>query len=176
MKHKKTEDLARNFAKKLRLKFNDPRYKKVIGKFVAAGLLEHNKVPAYRGRITLEEVLWVGEIEPRVLELLPSILLRRPKLIDVLNKLTEDLKLILIDLRKGIATNDFHGIPASRYSLWVDKIGRKASAPSVLKSFRFQREDIERLNILKEQTGLNETEVIRKALLSVASQNLSLKP
>ncbi|MEZ4815502.1 MAG: hypothetical protein R3A80_09900 [Bdellovibrionota bacterium] len=167
MKRAELEKLARKKAEKLRAKFSDPRYKKVIGKFVAAGLLEHNKVGAYRGHITLDEVIWVGQIEPRVLELLPAIILRRPKLIDVRSEIPEDLRLLLIQLRKGLAIDDFRGIAPALYLPWVNRLGRKAAAPSVLKTFRFQRKDIEKINELKKRTGLNETEIIRKALQSL---------
>jgi len=164
MKREEIERLARKKVENLRVKFSDPRYKKIIGKFVATGLLEHNKVPPYRGRISLEDVFWVGEIEPRVIELLPAVLLRRPKLIEVQNAMPEDLRQLLIQLRKGISTGEFRGIPANLYSRWVGRLGRKAAPPSVLKTFRFQREDIDRLNEIKNQSGLNESEIIRLAL------------
>lgn len=164
MKREEIEKLARKRVALLREKFNDPRYKKVIGKFVAAGLLEHNKVRPYRGRIFLEDVLWVGSVEPRVLELLPAVLLRRPKLIEIQTEIPEDLRLVLVNLRKGIAMLDFRGIPANSYRQWVERIGRKAAPPSVLKTFRFQFEDVARLNEIKKRMGLNETEVIRRAL------------
>ncbi len=164
MNRKKIEDLARKYNEKLQKRFNDPRYKKVIGKFITAGLLEHTKVLPYRGPITLEEVLWVGETEPRVLELLPAILLRRPTLVRVQNDLPEDLRQVLVALRKGIANTDFRGVPHDKYGAWVERMGRKVTPPSVLKTFRFQREDVEKLNSIKKLTGLNETEIIRKAL------------
>jgi hypothetical protein len=164
MKREEIEKLARKRVEQLHKQFNDPRYKKVIGKFVATGLLEHNKVKPYLGNINLEDTLWVGGVEPRILELLPAVLLRRPKLIEIQADIPEDLRLVLVDLRKGIATNDFRGIPATAYQPWVERVGRKAAPPSVLKSFRFQSEDVARLNEIKTRTGLNETEIIRKAL------------
>lgn len=164
MNPKKLEKLAKNYEKKLRTKFSDPRYKRVVGKFIAAKLLEHNKVNTYRGPIDLEEVLWVGSIEPRVLELLPAILLRRPKLIRILGEIPTDLRGVLIALKKGVATQDFRGVKAIQYTPWVERIGRKQSPPSVLKTFRFQRADIEKLNSLKQKTGLNETEIVRRAI------------
>lgn len=167
MKHDEIEKLARKKVRKLRVKFNDPRYKKVIGKFVAVGLLEHNKIGPYRGRIILEDVFWVGQIEPRVLELLPAVILRRPKLVDIRGEMPEDLRQLLIDLRKGVAVTAFRGIPAERFTPWVSRLGRNAAAPSLLKTFRFQRQDIEKINELKKRTGLNETEIIRKALQSL---------
>jgi len=164
MKRDEVEKLACKRVEQLKVQFNDPRYKKVIGKFVAAGLLEHNKVTAYRGHINLEETLWVGEVEPRILELLPAVLLRRPKLIEIHGEIPEDLRLVMVDLRKGIARTEFRGIPASSYQPWVERVGRKAAPPSVLKTFRFQSEDVARLKEIKKRTGWNETEIIRQAL------------
>ena len=120
-----------------------------MGKFVAAKLLEHNKVTAYRGPIDLEDVLWVGNIEPRVLELLPAILLRRPRLIRVTGEIPVDLRSVVGALKKGMATQNFRGVDAEQYVPWVKLIGRKQSPPSVLKTFRFQHADIEKLKSLK---------------------------
>ena len=164
MNRDEIEKRARLYAEKLRVVFNDQRYIKVIGRFVAAGFLIHNKVPPYRGRVTIDEVLWVGEVEPRVLELLPALLLRRPKFIECPKGLPEKIKEFLDGLRKGDTTQEFYGIPARDYVPWLSRLGRKSAPPSLLKSFRFQREDVERLNSLKIKTGLNETEVIRRAL------------
>ena len=164
MNRKKIETLTQALAKKLRSKFGNPRYRKVIGKFVAAKLLEHNKITAYRGPIDLEDVLWVGNIEPRVLELLPAILLRRPKLIRIRGEIPPDLRAVVIALKKGAATQDFRGVKSDQYAPWVELIGRKQSPPSVLKTFRFQRADIQKLKSLKQKTGLSETEIVRRAI------------
>ncbi len=57
----------------------DPRYRRVLGRFVAAGLLNTNEqtVPQ-RGAIRVADALWAGEVEPRILELLPALLIKKP--------------------------------------------------------------------------------------------------
>jgi hypothetical protein len=56
-------------------------------------------------------------------------------------------------------------VPPERYLPWVTEVGRKGKAPSVLKSFRFRREDAQRLARLRENLpARSDTEVIRMAL------------
>jgi len=71
---------ARRFAVVSR-KRRDPRYQRVLGRLVSLGLLSTSeRLRAHKGRLSLDDVLWVGETEPRVLELLPALIVKRPGL------------------------------------------------------------------------------------------------
>ena len=56
-----------------------PRYRRVLGRFVGAGLLSTNEqVIPHRAAIELADALWAGEFEPRIFELLPALLIEKP--------------------------------------------------------------------------------------------------
>jgi hypothetical protein len=156
--------------KKLDRKRSDPRFKKVIGKLIHAGLLTHNKLGAFGGPVAIEDALWVGEVEPRVLELLPAILLKRPVLFYATGPLPEDLRQILIELRRGQAVTPFRGVSVQGYAAWLDKVGRKGSGPTLLKTYRFQQEDLALLEELRRRTQKAEIEIIREGLRALASR------
>jgi hypothetical protein len=68
-------------------------------------------------------------------------------------------------IRHGTAAPPFRGVPPERYLPWVTEVGRKGKSPSVLKSFRFKREDVMRLSRLRKNLpARSDTEVIRMAL------------
>lgn len=149
---------------KLRL---DKRYKDVIGRFIQEGLIEINSVNNIKKnsyKLFLEDVLWVGEnLEPRVLELLPAVLIKKPSLIHKTD-LPEDLNEALISLKKNNIKGAFRGILLKSCHQWIERVGRKGLLPTVTKTFRFKPEDIKRLNILKKEKQVSETEILRMAL------------
>ena len=142
----------------------DPRYLKTIGSLVRTGLLVHNRVAPYRGLVTVEDALWAGDLEPRIFELLPAVLLKKPKLFTRTGPLPQDLAKVLNDLRRGTATQEFRGISAKNYSTWVKRVGRAGKNPSLLKTFRFAEEDLLKLDVLRKLTGDSETDIIRKGM------------
>ncbi len=146
----------------------DPRYARVLGRFVAEGLLVHNRIPAFRGPITLDEALWVGEWEPRVLELLPAVLLKRPGILRNPSEIPEDLREVLVELRHGRPEKPFRGVLAKDYAQWVPRIGRRGKLPSLLKTFRFGPEDIALIEKLKKRSGEPEITLVRRALQMLA--------
>lgn len=149
----------------------DPRYTKVIGRFTSEGLLEAPGVVPTRGMVTLEDALWVGEVEPRVLELLPALMIRRPKLLAHHEALPDDLREVVSELRRGRAHTCFRSIEPQKYAPWLERLGRKKGMPSVLKSFRFTTEDAAILEALSRRWGVGETEAIRKALRIAADRS-----
>lgn len=140
------------------------RFRRVVGRLYAAKLLlGTDPYEPHDNPLKVKDCLWAGTIEPRILELLPALLLKRPSLFADPRDLPEDLRAILRDIRRGHAVADFRGIPARGYLAWVPRIGARGKQPSLLKSFRFQPDDIERLLILKRH-GLSETAAIRLGL------------
>ncbi len=63
---------ARHKLRAIERQRKDPRFERVLGRFVAEGLLISNEqVRPYTGRIAVEDVLWTGQIEPRLRNLRP---------------------------------------------------------------------------------------------------------
>ena len=161
---KKIIKRAKRKARKLAILREDPRYLQVIGRLVHEGLLEVPTVKGHRRKFLLEEALWVGDhIEPRVLELLPAIALKRPGLM-LFEELPEDLKKIVNDLKKGKVEQNFRGVESSQYMRWVPFVGRKSGLPKLTKTFRFSVDDQRILEELSEEKNITETEAIRRAL------------
>ena len=100
----------------------DSRYQKVIGRLVHEKLLISPNIMPRRNLITVEDALWVGNIESRVLELLTAILLKHPKLFLIIKPLPKDLRQILQEIKKGKAKTPFRGIEPDRYESWLKRI------------------------------------------------------
>ena len=65
----------------IRRRRRDPRYQQVMGRFVAAGLLRTNEsVPEHREPVDVRHVIWAGQVEPRLVELLPALIVKKPSL------------------------------------------------------------------------------------------------
>jgi DNA-binding XRE family transcriptional regulator len=98
----------------------EPYYLKTIAWFQYLGLLRHNRIPAQRFTVTLKEALKAGELEPRILELIPAILIVLPKALKFkAGELPKDLAILVERIRKRQADEDFRGIPARNYLHWL---------------------------------------------------------
>jgi DNA-binding XRE family transcriptional regulator len=95
-------------------------YQKTIAWFHYLGLLRHNTVQPRRFKVTLQEALKAGELEPRVLELIPAVMLLLPKALKFRkNEIPEDLALNLERIRKRQQTENFRGIEPRSYLYWL---------------------------------------------------------
>ena len=151
-------------AEKARSARQSSRFKKVLGKLVAAGLIQTNQVYApRRGKITVKDCLWAGEFEPRILELLPALVLKRPGIFSDLEHVPTDLLQVIRALRRGEAAEDFRSIPAASYRQWVARVGQKGKEPTLLKSFRFSQADLRCLRDLGD-LGYSESDAVRMGL------------
>jgi hypothetical protein len=158
---------ARKRYQALRRKQRDPRFRKVMGRFVAEGLLATTieGIPTHDRRVPLDDVLWAGTVEPRIMELLPAVLVKKPRLLRLPEELPGDVASVMHAIRHGKAAPNFRGVAPDRYLPWVTEVGRKGKSPSVLKSFRFKHEDVLRLaRLRKNLPARSDTEVIRMAL------------
>ena len=148
------------------------RFKKVLGKLVTAGLIQTNQVyPPTRGKITVKDCLWAGEFEPRILELLPALVLKRPGIFSDMDQLPDDLQEVIKALRKGEAVEDFREIPVASYRYWLAKVGQRGKEPTLLKSFRFSQEDLRCLRDLSK-LGYSETTAVRMGLALIREKLL----
>jgi len=165
MKPAEVRKRARARAAELERLAHDPRYLRVIGRLVREGLLVANhEVPAFDGPFRLDEALFAGSVEPRVLELLPALILKQPSLLVHPLDVPADLLEVLKDLRSQRRPRPFRGIPGEDMERWLPRTGRKGKLPSRLKSFRFTAEDQRLLRSLADELELSETEVIRRGL------------
>lgn len=117
--------------------------------------------------MALEDVLWAGKLEPRVLELLPAVLIKKPSMIEIAT-IPRDLEVVLDKLRRNEVPPDFRGIPGEKLQEWVPRVGHKGKLPTQLKAFRFRKEDVELLEELAGARDLTETDVVRAGLRSLA--------
>jgi hypothetical protein len=140
----------------------DPRYIRVMGRFVREGLLFTNRdVPENERPVGVEDVLFAGELEPRLLELLPALIVKRPAMFRGLKALPPDLADTVRSLRRDAEPPDFRGIPGRDIHGWLRRVGRK-------EAFRLRPEDQRLLSELSEKLDLSETDVIRRGLRALA--------
>lgn len=84
------------------------------------GLLRHTTIQPKREAVHLTEALQAGELEPRVYELLPAILLLLPEaFIFGTHDIPNDLRAVLTDLRKRNAHRNFRQVTVHEYLQWV---------------------------------------------------------
>jgi hypothetical protein len=141
----------------------------VLGRFKAARLLITNDdIPEHRDAITVADTLWAGEIEPRLIELLPAAILKKPSLFVDVKSLPQDVSDVVRAIRRNETPPPLRGIPGEDLLRWVPRIGHRGKEPSRLKSFRLTREDQRLLSELSEALDLTETETLRQALRALA--------
>jgi hypothetical protein len=156
---------ARRRLNALRRREKDPRFLRVIGRFVREGLLLVNHdVPVTMDAVSVPDVLWAGEVEPRLLELLPALIVKRPSLFTDVRALPDDLADVVTSLKRDREPAAFRGIPGAAVQRWLRRVGRKGKVPSRLKSFRFTADDQRLLAHLVEKLAVSESEVIRRGL------------
>lgn len=147
----------------------DPRYQRVLGRLVGLGLLTTNEpVSKTRASIDVDDALWAAEVEPRIAELLPALLVRRPALFVDARDLPHDLGEVVAALRRNEVPPDFRGTPGAKMHRWLSAVGRKAEPPSRLKAFRLQASDLALLTRLRDELGISETAVLRRGLRALA--------
>jgi hypothetical protein len=143
----------------------DRRYVRTLGRFVDAGWLVTNQaVRRYKRPLRVADVLWAGETEPRFLELIPALLVKRPSMFVDPHDLPDDLSRVVRRLRRNLVPETFRGIPGPDVYRWLPRVGRKDKLPARLKSFRLKPDDLHLLQHLSQTKGVSETEVIRRGL------------
>lgn len=150
---------------KIQRQRRDPRYRRILGRFVAAGLLRTNDhtIPQ-RGAIRVTDALWAGEVEPRIWELLPALLIKKPSFFEDPGALPDDLAQIVRALRRAEVPPDFRGIPGPDLARWLPRLGRSGTVPSRLRCFRFSAEDCHLLSQLSRELQTTEVAVLRRSL------------
>lgn len=160
------EELIKRAKKKVKIlaaQWADPRYLKTLGKLKSAGLIEAPNIIPYRGMVFLEDALWAAQLEPRIYELLPAIIIKKKKLFAFMN-LPDDLKNVIQEIIAGSPKTPFRGVSPKEYGRWVPLIGRQGAYPSQLKSFRFRKKDLEAMQFLQDRLRVSQVEVLRMGL------------
>ncbi|MFI5306823.1 MAG: hypothetical protein ACHQ53_05705 [Polyangiales bacterium] len=127
-------------------------------------------VARHRAPLRVADVLWAGEAEPRLLELLPALLVKKPGLFVDARGLPDDLDAAVHALRHNREPDMFRGIEGAALLKWLPHVGHKHKLPSQLKTFRMQRDDLELLARLQHELGGSQTMVLRRALRALASK------
>jgi hypothetical protein len=137
----------------------------VLGRFVAAGLLSTNdQTVPHRSAIRVADALWAGEVEPRILELLPALLIKKPSFFEAAATLPDDLVRVVRALRRGEVPAEFRGIPGVDLARWLPRLGRSGTLPSRLRCFRFSAEESRLLAQLSRELHTTEVSVLRRSL------------
>jgi hypothetical protein len=161
------EDLIKRAAQqeqKLAKKRNSLRFKKVLGRLLRMKLLRttENIMPNSE-KMDIKDLLWAAGIEPRINELIPAIAVKKPSAIVGLERAPADLKKVIKEIRSSNAKTPFRTATARDYMQWLSHVGQRKKSPTLLKSFRFQREDLELLHFFTE-SGMSEIEAVRRGL------------
>lgn len=99
---------------------NEPFYLKTIAWFHYLGLLRHNKIEPQRHTVTLAEALKAGKLEPRVMELIPAILVVLPKALKFKKaEIPNDLTALVALIRKRQEPGEFRGVTPEAFLHWL---------------------------------------------------------
>jgi hypothetical protein len=95
---------------------------------------------------------------------------KRPSLFFDIEHLPDDLREVVVALRKNQRPNDFRGIPGAAVQRWVPVVGHRNRLPSRLTSFRLQARELELLDRLGKELGVSRTDLVRRALNELAAK------
>ncbi len=163
MPNKKMLEKAKLKLRALQKLRKDPRYLKTLGKLRLAGFLDVRDVPTHRGQVFLDDALWAAKLEPRIFELLPAIVARRPKFFAFL-QLPENLNLVVNEIKRGQPVTAYQGIAPEKYCQWIQLVGRTDAEPKVMKAFRLSRDELAMLERLSERMSKSQTQILSEAL------------
>ena len=121
----------------------------------------------------LDDVLWAGRTEPRILELLPAIVLKRPRLLVLPAELPDDLDAVLRAVRTGRDWPSFRGVEPHRYLQWIPRVGVKGKTPTSVRTYRFRPDDLALIHALRQALpARSDTEVLRIALRALSATHI----
>ncbi len=167
---------AQKRRRNLRSRRRDPRYREVMGRLVEAGLIKTSdeRIVPHRRPIQVKDALWASVAEPRVAELLPALVIKKPSLLVPDETLPADLESVVDAIQRARDLPGFRGVQPANYMKWVRELGHQGKTGSALKTFRFRPEEQRRLRRLKlALDARSEAEVLRIALERL---ELELKP
>jgi len=165
--------MARGARRRGRKAGDSATYDAVVGRLVAEGVFSPDApVPPARAAVEVEDVIAVGRREPRVLELLPGLLVRRPGMFVRRGGLPPELAAAVERLKDGRTPESCFGVSGTKLLRSFEKMGRARDRGSKLKAFRLTAADQELLLDLAKSHDLSETDVIRYALRVLAAKDV----
>ena len=150
----------------------DPRTQRVLGFFIAKGLLVGLDVPR-RGDVKLhiDDVLWVGDhVEPRVLEVLPAAMIHFPRTFIGKAKTPDDLVEVLRAIKAGEKQGpDFRGMRFRAMRKWAnrattDKRTKPLGQIKRNKTLRLSPAALQALETQAEKAGVSQTQYLESLL------------
>lgn len=102
-------------------RMKEPYFVQTIAWFCYLGILRHSAITPHRHRPHLHDVLMAAQLEPRILELLPAIMVLIPDAL-IFNKddVPRDLAKVVNDIKKRGKCGPFRGIPQKKYCHWLN--------------------------------------------------------
>jgi hypothetical protein len=168
----------REQAKRDALNRLDRRFKETMGFLVAKGLLKVNypvrRMPNQRLRI--EDAIWAGQNgEPRILEVLPTAVLRLEKHFDLDEARHPILFRVVEAMREGATEGEaFLGVPFAKLRAWrdfplLDGRTKLQKDKKITKTFRLRPDVLEFLVRGAQAKGCTETAFLEACLLATGS-------
>lgn len=167
--------LIQKAAKQDQKKRNDIRYKKAMAFLVRKGLLKSNKNfdKLFFSKNKIADFIWAGQnVEPRILEVLPSAVARLPKsFIYSKSPFEDELKEVVHALKMNSNEEpSFLKISYDKIKFWMnfpilDGRTKVTDQKKIMKTFRLSPASIKKIKILKETLNLSEADVIESLLL-----------
>lgn len=158
----------------------DDQTKRIIGFFVAKGLLIANDVkPQPSVKINIEEAINIGlEVDQRILEVLPAAMLRFPKSFMHWEKVPDKLRTVLNCLKNNLQEGpDLGGIPYKNLKKWADfRLPDRRTIPvnerKVQVSWRLSRNAVDKIKLLASTLSVDETQIVEKLVESTDLSNV----
>ncbi|MEY4631000.1 MAG: hypothetical protein RIQ81_1120 [Pseudomonadota bacterium] len=98
-----------------------PYFTRTVAWFHYLGLLKHNNILPHRYHPDLADVLKAGVVEPRVLELLPAVLILLPEAVrHEKREIPKDLAAVIDDIHHRRDCKPFRGVPPEKYRHWLN--------------------------------------------------------
>ncbi|MBI4402554.1 MAG: hypothetical protein HY537_00240 [Deltaproteobacteria bacterium] len=152
-------------------KRKDPRYLRTMGFLVSKGFLKTNQaiILMPNARLHIKDTMWAGiNVEPRILEVLPAVVLRFPRHFDFAREQNKKLAEIIACLKRGSENGpSFHEIPYEKLKVWTDlklRDGRVKgmSEKKITRTFRLRPSTVQVISKLSKQHHLSQAEVLER--------------
>ena len=120
MKYRELRDRARQLDQEAALKRKEKYFRNTLAWFAYLGLLRQNVVEPKRTIVTLAEALLAADLEPRIYELLPALLINIPEALHFeKGDVPQELQDIVDTIKHRRPLKPYRGIPAEKYMHWL---------------------------------------------------------
>ena len=145
---------------------------RVLGFLVAKGLLKAPNIrPMPTVKLDIVEILLVAEkAEPRVLEVLPAMVIHFPRSLYNLDKLPTKMKAVIAAIKRSEPNfENYDWVKYKDMKDWAnlalpDKRTKPQATKRRMKSFRFSPEAINQLKLSADKAGMHETEYLERLI------------